>query len=172
MFLSVLNFFAIFLYYIFFFFFFKQKTAYEMLRSLVGSGDLIPHATSNLVLQPVDSVIVSMKVLLPQYDVRPGEVVDFGFPLYVYELKDRGSTDTFSVHIVGADTIAVQSGFYAPEVSKARWTAGSTAFHAPLLGGKVRCAPVPAAVVGQVKRRGSGCPVGLAHLRRVEAALD
>src|SRR5674536_250976 len=140
MFLSVLNFFAIFLYYIFFFFFFKQKTAYEMLRSLVGSGDLIPHATSNLVLQPVDSVIVSMKVLLPQYDVRPGEVVDFGFPLYVYELKDRGSTDTFSVHIVGADTIAVQSGFYAPEVSKARWTAGSAAFHLPDLGGQDRLA--------------------------------
>jgi len=107
---------------------------------LVGSGDLIPHATSNLVLQPVDSVIVSMKVLLPQYDVRPGEVVDFGFPLYVYELKDRGSIDTFSVHIGGADTIAVQSGFYAPEVSKARWTAGSAAFHLPDLGGQDRLA--------------------------------
>ena len=107
---------------------------------LVGSGDLIPHATSNLVLQPVESVIVSMKVLLPQYDVRPGEVVDFGFPLYVYELKDRGSTDTFSVHIGGADTIAVQSGFYAPEVSKARWTAGSAAFHLPDLGGQDRLA--------------------------------
>jgi hypothetical protein len=107
---------------------------------LVGSGELIPHATSDLVLQPVDSVIVSLKVLLPQYDVRPGEVVPFGFPLYVYELKDRGSSDSYSVDVGGADSIAVRSGFYEPEVTKARWTAGTATFVLPNLGQQDRLA--------------------------------
>jgi 4-amino-4-deoxy-L-arabinose transferase-like glycosyltransferase len=122
---------------------------------LVGSGDLIPHATSDLVLQPVDSVIVSLQVLQPQYDVRPGEVVPFGFPLYVYELKDRGASDTYSVDVGGADSIAVRSGFYEPEATRSRWTAGIATFTLPNLGTQNRLALTMDVALGS-RPRGSG----------------
>lgn len=107
---------------------------------LVGSGNLLPHAVGDLVLQPVDSVLVSLKVLLPQYYVRPGQVVDFGFPLYIYELKDRGAIGSFSVRIGGADSIAVKSGFYDPEANGGRWTQGAATFQLPNLAGSGRLA--------------------------------
>ena len=71
----------------FFFFFFKQKTAYEMLRSLVGSEMCIRDRESLHVLQPAEpGVLLSRE---PGFvGVEPGGRVLQGCLLYTSDAAD------------------------------------------------------------------------------------
>jgi hypothetical protein len=98
---------------------------------LVGYGDRVPVAVSNLYLRPVGSVPVSFKVLVQEYDVTPKKFVPFNFNLIVYQVTAKPPAEKYSVEVGGADTLSIIDGFYPSEQGAYRWTGGTARFKMP-----------------------------------------
>ncbi|PKQ28963.1 MAG: hypothetical protein CVT63_00145 [Candidatus Anoxymicrobium japonicum] len=98
---------------------------------LVGFGDGVPAAVSNLFLRPVGAVPVSFKVLQQEYDLAPKKTVPFGFTLAVYQATAKPTAEQCSVKIGGADTLCVIDGFYPSEQGTCRWSKGTASFKMP-----------------------------------------
>lgn len=105
---------------------------------LVGSTPSLPRAASTLIATPVGFMTVRLDVLNQEYEKRPEKTTPFSFPLYIYEVKDRSSVKDYDVRIGEADSMTILSGFYFPEVSKIRWTAGRATFRLPNIEGSGR----------------------------------